>query len=44
MRLLNESRKILKIKSNNFKELTKINEKIIYLKPEDSLPEIDYKR
>ena len=42
IRLLNESRKIFK-KSNLiiFKELTKINEKIIYLKPEDSLSEID---
>ena len=45
MRLLNESRKIFK-KSNLiiFKELTKINEKIIYLKPEDSLSEIDLTR
>ncbi len=45
VRLLNESRKIFK-KSNLiiFKELTKINEKIIYLKPEDSLPEIDLTR
>ena len=45
MRLLNESRKIFK-KSNLiiFKELTKINEKIIYLKPEDSLPEMDIAR
>ena len=45
MRLLNESRKIFK-KSNLiiFKELTKINEKIIYLKPEDSLYEIDLTR
>ena len=45
MRLLNESRKIFK-KSNLiiFKELTKINEKIIHLKPEDSLPEIDLTR
>ena len=45
MRLLNESRKIFK-KSNLiiFKELTKINEKIIHLKPEDLLPEIDLTR
>ena len=45
IRLLNESRKIFK-KSNLiiFKELTKINEKIIHLKPEDSLPEIDLTR
>ena len=45
VRLLNESRKIFK-KSNLiiFKELTKINEKIIYLKPEDSLSEIDLAR
>ena len=45
VRLLNESRKIFK-KSNLiiFKELTKINEKIIHLKPEDSLPEIDLTR
>jgi len=45
MRLLNESRKIFK-QSNLiiFKELTKINEKIIYLKPEDSLSEIDLTR
>ena len=41
MRLIDESRKIFK-NSNLiiFKELTKINEKIIYLKPKDSLPEI----
>ena len=42
IRLIEESRKIFK-NSNLiiFKELTKINEKIIHLKPKDSLPEID---
>lgn len=45
IRLIDESRKIFQ-NSNLiiFKELTKLNEKIIYLKPEDSLPEIDLTR
>ena len=45
IRLVDESRKIFQ-NSNLiiFKELTKLNEKIIYLKPEDSLPEIDLTR
>ena len=45
IRLIDESRKIFQ-NSNLiiFKELTKLNEKIIYLKPEDSLPEIDLAR